>query len=259
MHPLDSCKWLWQPHLNASGTRQMALDEALLTWAQQLHDAPLIVARTYSWARPTLSLGVHQKGKSERQAGQAYLTDETTDVVRRPTGGRAILHGEDVSFAFVTNHPALLAMSLNDSYCFFTKWIKQALLDCGVPLQTTCQTDTSDYMRSALCFQTQTPSDLLAEDGQKVCGSAQLRRQHGILQHGAAFVQPFGIAATQMDSALQSVITKELGQEPALFDLEAPTFQSLWQSLELNYASEAKSIRERLATTSGSHLVPASD
>jgi lipoate---protein ligase len=253
-------QWYWVNHLVDSGTRQMALDEALLQWIQEEVTQPVIIARTYCWHVPTLSLGVHQKGASASSAYAFYSLNGEIDLVRRPTGGRAILHGEDISFSFVTNVPELLNASLHDSYCYFTKWVKEALINTGVPLEEACDGSNRDYVRSSLCFETKMPTDLVARTGEKVAGSAQLRRQGGILQHGAAFLKPFKIESVMFDAALQKTVTQALHQEPILLNpSEEQGLQMIWQTLQARYSAEAEQTLTRLATTSGSHLLPASD
>lgn len=261
MSLLRTTEWFWIDHREGTGIYQMALDEALLQWVQAVAKTPLILARTYRWSSPTLSLGTHQKEQSALQAYKAYSGEKKIDIVRRPTGGRAILHGEDISFAFVTNIPELLGMSLGESYCFFTTWIRQALEQLGIPLQQTCDAGERDYLHSPLCFETRTPSDLISsENGRKVAGSAQLRRHGGILQHGAAFLKPFHIPAKLFDRALRQIIETRLDSPPILWDPEQDElFLAQFQCLQKRYAEEAEQIAVRLSTTTGSHLLPASD
>jgi len=89
------------PHLVLSGTEQMRLDESLLFWAGAGRDR--FVARTYGWVRPTLSLGRAEPFPGAYDA--AALTAAGIDVVRRPTGGDAVLHDEEVTFAVAASVP----------------------------------------------------------------------------------------------------------------------------------------------------------
>ncbi len=252
------CYWVKQ--LNTNGIEQMALDEALLDHLEGISlETPFIIARTYTWSTPTLSLGVHQKDMDSQKAYQHYAAQQAIDLVRRPTGGRSILHGEDVSFAFITNSRTLLNGPLDESYCYFMRWVRQSLERLGVPLTVSCETDRRAYMRSALCFETKTPSDLTTLEGQKVAGAAQLRRHKGILQHGAAFVKPFGISAVQFDQSLRNVITEALGDISRLSLKDEQALQGKWDDLKKAYRLEAETTLTRLLMTSGSHLVPASD
>jgi lipoate-protein ligase A len=89
------------PHRIASGADQMATDRALLRWAASAPSRA--VYRTYGWARPTLSLGraePYPDGWDERALGAAGV-----EVVRRPTGGDAVLHDGELTFAFAASLP----------------------------------------------------------------------------------------------------------------------------------------------------------
>ncbi len=89
------------PHRIATGNAQMAADRALLDWAAS--GPSRAVYRTYEWARPTLSLGRAEPfpdGWDERALGAAGV-----EVVRRPTGGDAVLHDGELTFAFAASLP----------------------------------------------------------------------------------------------------------------------------------------------------------
>lgn len=242
-----------------TGIDNMALDEALLEWVRAESQATLLI-RTYRWQVPTLSLGVHQKvGDLDfllRFYGQGQPVEA---VVRRPTGGRAILHGQDISFAFITNHPALLRLSLKDAYAQLTDLLRQGLSAVGVPTQMADQAGGRDYLSSPVCFQTHTPSDLLALDGRKLCGSAQLRRAGGLLQHGSAFVTSPEIEEAAFLGALRQSVQAHFGLPVEVLSVaELLTLLSDWPAWRSRYESSSKAIWERASTTTGSHLLPAS-
>jgi lipoate-protein ligase A len=244
----------WMNPLHSDGSKQMALDEALLEWVRH-QPMPVIIGRTYTWKPTTLSFGVHQSDKSIQRACEAYTPTHYPALVRRPTGGRAILHGTDVSFAWITNLPELLKLPLIDSYCKLMEPVRHAMDHLGIPLRRACHSGGRDYLASSLCFETQTPSDLTTLDGHKVAGAAQLRRHGGLLQHGAAFVQPFGVSANALDRMLRMVFNEELGKASTMLEPDdEEDIYALWQALISHYKAEA----ERLLTTSGSHLLPAS-
>lgn len=251
----ESVEWQDLPLLCADGVAQMALDEALLLWLQDA--PPTLISRAYQWASPTLSVGKNQSIQSIQAAYQALATVPNTAVVRRPTGGRAILHGADVSFAFITNVPAIRNLSLPDSYCIFATWVRQTLQALGVSLQGACTPDSKAYTRSALCFETQSVGDLTRPDGSKVAGAAQWRASHGILQHGAAFINPEGISAQSFDTTLQNIITADLGRpaKPLQPQLEY-RLNTLWNTQQEAYKADSAAILAKCATTSGSHLAP---
>lgn len=258
---IEQYQCFWVPHLTDSGVVQMALDESLAEWLRiEQSRTPILIARTYRWSEQTLSLGVHQPLHSIQEAYAFYSQGHPLPLVKRPTGGRAILHGEDISFAFITNIPEVLKLSLNDSYCIFTTWIRKTIEALDIPLKQACDSSQSDYMLSSLCFETKTPSDLTTPSGEKVAGSAQLRRQGAILQHGAAFLKPFSIDANRFDQTLFHTLEGVFAAPIITLDPQAePAINTLRKQLQKDYASEATSILDKLATTSGSHLLPASD
>ena len=244
-----------------SGACNMALDEALLETVRQPEQSPVMIVRTYCWEVPTLSLGVHQAVKDIDFLMAFYGknsdgSNKVRDVVRRPTGGRAILHGDDVSFSFTTNDPALLPQSLKASYVFLSRFVQQALGGLQLSVQASEQAGSRDYLRSPVCFETHTPSDLLAQSGDKLSGSAQLRRQGGILQHGAAFLQAYDISAPAFSAALFEAVARHYGQTAQ--DYPLADIETLRDRLEKAYLKESGEILASAPVTSGSHLLPAS-
>jgi lipoate---protein ligase len=249
-------RWVFLDPLHETGVMNMALDAALLAWLAT--QPPTVVVRSYTWQVPTLSFGVHQPIASCAQALQA-LSQPPQAVVRRPTGGRAILHGHDVSFAVATNVPVWVGMSLKDSYCWVTQWVKATLEALGVTLSPACEAGARDYVQNALCFKTQTPYDVMDINGVKRAGSAQVRQKHGWLQHGAVFLDESAPLA-QWNAAFVAEVARSQGVQA-----QAVSFRSLAGLAEVLaqkqvlYAAEAESILASCSTTKGSHLEPASD
>lgn len=242
-----------------SGVENMALDEALLERVRALAE-PALVMRTYCWDRPTLSLGVNQRVLDVQTLLKLYGQGQAVQaVVRRPTGGRAILHGEDISYAFITNAPEMLKKSLKDSYTVYADLIRKAFRQLQVSTRFSGQTDNREYLRSPVCFETHTPSDLLDRAGQKISGGAQLRRSGGILQHGAAFLKAYEIEEIRLFQALCQVIEAEFQQPVTVWtadrvQAELPGLDALREA----YRKESMQIWANASTTSGSHLEPAS-
>lgn len=211
----------------------MALDEALLCEVMTQTE-PVFIVRTYRWVCPTLSLGVHQPEKDISGLLERY---GKPDIVRRPTGGRAILHGEDISFAFITNQPELLKLSVNASYCELIQHIKAALIQMNINVADSCEESSHAYTRSAVCFETLTPSDLTLTDGRKIVGSAQCRRAGGMLQHGSIFAD---LPYEAFSSTLFEIVAKH------------------YQCTPQDYLSESGGIVASAETTNGSQRLPAS-
>lgn len=242
-----------------SGVYNMALDECLLEWVRQKESAatPILIVRTYEWDQPTMSLGVNQRERDLNRIWQGFIPTMPA-FVRRPTGGRAILHGEDIAFSFITNDPALLNCPLKDSYCVLTKFVKETLIELGVRVADSCESNSRAYTLSSACFETQTPSDLVDTEGRKLCGSAQLRRAGGLLQHGSAFINPYQIAPQQFTQVLFRAVAQYYGQPEAPSFRPDDEFQEQLDRLKKAYSKESTEILDRASTTEGSHLDPAS-
>ncbi len=89
------------PHRTAPGAAQMALDAALLAWTAAAPDR--LAFRTYAWSRPTISLGRRETFPAGWDV--ALLRADGIDVVRRPTGGDAVFHGDELTFAVAASLP----------------------------------------------------------------------------------------------------------------------------------------------------------
>ena len=189
----------------APGAWNMAVDEALLE-ALRLGLVPPTL-RAYRWARPTLSLGYAQRTDSVDLAAAAAAG---VDVVRRPTGGRAVLHAGDFTYAVaVTGLPAGVAAS----YRALAAALVEALRALG--LQASLAPGTARPGRSAACFATATLADLVV-DGRKAIGSAQVRRAGAVLQHGTLYLtRPAAHAARLLpDEAEVADLAGLLGAAP---------------------------------------------
>jgi len=159
------------PTLVADGDVQMALDEELLAEAEEP------TARRYLWVPATLSLGKFQR-LPERSSDAQSLP-----IVRRPTGGRAVLHGDgfEWSFAVVVPRQAFTTESVGEPYDLVSGCLVRVLRHAGVPLD---EGREAAYQRSALCFATALRYDVLA-GGEKVVALAQVRRRERVLVHGS--------------------------------------------------------------------------
>ena len=176
-----SATWRFLDSDSASGARQMAVDDALLTLCGRGR-SPLTV-RLFGFRPPCLSLGRFQPAPPEtcREPG--------LEVVRRPTGGRAVLHRRDICYSVVApaDHP-LVAGSIHRSYAKIARALAEALTILGLPpLQEAAA--QSRLPAADWCFEAMAPHEL-ALDGAKLVGSAQLRRDGVLLQQGSIRLAP---------------------------------------------------------------------
>jgi len=169
------------PHLVAAGSWHMATDRGLLEWVSRAPSR--LVFRTYSWARPTLSLG-----RSEPYPGgwdEKALAREGIDVVRRPTGGNAVLHVEEVTFALAASIPGSWNLTPRGFATAAAESLSQALSACGI---TGSRVEDGRRLApgpgAALCFARSAPGEVLA-GGFKVAGIASRFGREGAVCHAS--------------------------------------------------------------------------
>lgn len=158
----------------------MALDEALLDWVAG--GASSACLRTYGWTTPTLSLGYFQR-LADARADPRF---QTVPVVRRLTGGGAIWHHHEVTYALIlaAGHP--LARPSTELYRAVHEAIVGALRASGICAARRGDGAPGDggQRRPLLCFTDADPEDIVV-GGFKIVGSAQRRRGGAVLQHGS--------------------------------------------------------------------------
>jgi lipoate-protein ligase A len=166
----------------ASGAWNMAVDEAILEGIQNASSPPTL--RLYAWEPTCLSLGYAQ---SINDVDESALASHGWELVRRPTGGRAILHTDELTYSVIAaaGEPRL-AGSVLESY----QRLSQALLRALELLQVPARGQEKKTANGAkadpnpVCFEA--PSDYeITVEGKKLVGSAQARRKLSVLQHGS--------------------------------------------------------------------------
>jgi lipoate-protein ligase A len=138
--------------------------------------------RLYRWSVPTLSLGRHQ------QRWPSQWREEAVELVRRPSGGRAVLHAGELTYALVFTPPTRDREAVYRHCCH---WLQQALAHAGEPLHFGQASPAAAAQRSS-CFATATAADLVSTRGAKRIGSAQLWHGQALLQHGSLLLDPPG-------------------------------------------------------------------
>lgn len=166
------------------GAANMALDQAL---AECYPATRLPTLRLYRWSPACLSIGLGQR--LERDVDRAACAARGIDIVRRPTGGRAILHDQELTYALVldatTSLPA--GLTLGDSILQSYRTISHALCDGLTQLGLSpllAPRPDRHAAKSAACFDL--PGDYeITIGGRKLVGSAQARQRGTLLQHGS--------------------------------------------------------------------------
>jgi lipoate-protein ligase A len=167
----------------APGTWNMAVDEALLTSVGRAGQGGAL--RFYQWSEPTVSLGYFQRF-SDRQS---HRPSRNCPLVRRSTGGGAIVHDHELTYCFVTATTTHIGQALRRYYDAFHGSLIDQLADWGVCTEL-CRGASSPSPAPAafLCFQRHTEGDVLLS-GAKIAGSAQRRHRGALLQHGSILLK----------------------------------------------------------------------
>ena len=180
----------------SSGAWNMAVDEALLEWATEQGGC---CWRFYGWSEPTVSLGYFQQYADRRR----HPLSQACPVVRRLTGGGAIVHDAELTYSLVlpAGHP--LAARRDALYEMVHTSLIEVLAEFGVVATLHGESGHRPPADEPfLCFQRRTPGDVVVRQT-KVAGSAQRRRRGAVLQHGSVLLRR-SPAAKQLD-ALEDV------------------------------------------------------
>ena len=171
-------QWTFLRSPASDGVTNMAVDAALLELAGETQCA---VWRCYAWEQPTISFG-----RNERVSGRFSpdrLRDLRLHAVRRPTGGRALLHAREVTYS--------VAMPINEShswrvaYAAINAVLLRALQSIGVPAELVADADaTSIAPDGPVCFDQPAAGEIVV-NGRKLVGSAVWRQGGAYLQHGS--------------------------------------------------------------------------
>jgi len=189
----------------------MAIDSVLLDRAEHRREGWL---RLYSWAPHCLSFGRHEP--AARRYDAARIAALGLDVVRRPTGGRAVWHAGELTYAVAA--PIAWLGSLREAYVAIHEMLRRALATLGADA-TLAQTTRTPGVGAGACFAQPAGGEVMV-GGRKVIGSAQLRQEEALLQHGSILLEND-----------QSVVgTVSVGSAPP--DLAAPLSTLLGRSIE---------------------------
>jgi len=182
--PIPYTKTTWRLIWSSSGRGawNMAVDEAILEACSRRESLPTL--RLYSWEPACLSLGYAQPAKD---VDLNALHQHGWDLVRRPTGGRAILHTDELTYAVIgPQQESRLAGGVLESYQVLSKALLEALHHLSIPAQAQEKpvSATGADPKGPVCFEA--PSNYeITVNSKKLIGSAQARRKGAVLQHGS--------------------------------------------------------------------------
>ncbi len=174
--------------------------------------------RLYRWDPPALSLGYFQD--ENEVADVAACRQAGIDLVRRPTGGRAVLHYEELTYSIIVPemHPFIDRGSVLDAYRSISRGLVTAFNLAGITASLSPGNGREAGLAPGSCFDTPSAYEIQV-DGKKVVGSAQLRRDGILLQHGAIL---FRLPADLYRLVLKkSYYNSETGREPDLSEQAA--------------------------------------
>lgn len=178
----------------ASGYRNMAVDEAIMLEHARGNVPPTL--RLYRWDPPTLTIGYFQDLAEEIDV--EACRKEGFNCVRRLTGGRAILHDDELTYSIVAREDnATVSGTILESYLKISQGIVQSLANLGIAVEVA--SGAKKEKGSAACFDSPSWYEITCQ-GRKLAGSAQTRKQGVILQHGSV---PLSLDAEKLFNVLK--------------------------------------------------------
>ncbi len=233
----------------ADGSWNMAVDRALLESAETNLCKPTL--RLYGWDRPTLSTGYSQS--VDDNIDMAYLERHDIPKVQRPTGGGAILHGDEVTYAVIVPASSVYYGSLSEVYRFVAVAIRTVLASLGINADS--EGEKFGVKHSTCCFASRTRHEIACK-GRKIVGSAQRRLKHSALQHGSivlnqdrerylsCFKWRDETERTKANARLGGV--NDFAHEPVLeTDFRISIIQTFKKLYDINFAHENLTEKER--------------
>lgn len=164
------------------GALNMAIDEAVATLGNQRKAPPTI--RFFGWEPTCLSVGYFQS--VEREVDVEGCRRAGVDLVRRPTGGRAVLHDDELTYSVIAlESDPLVSGGIAESYRKISTGLVAGLAGLAVAAEMAPgRSGKASPYRSAACFDSASSYEVMVE-GKKLVGSAQVRRGSVVLQHGS--------------------------------------------------------------------------
>jgi lipoate-protein ligase A len=210
------------------GALNMAVDHALMDRARRSGET---VVRVYEWASPVLSLGRNQRA-------QGIYADEVLarggiGVVRRPTGGRALLHHREITYSVTAPAPGTQSLSL--AYNRINALLLDALASLGVPATLATPGGRSRLPTATPCFAEPAKGEIVVDD-HKLAGSAQWRDGGALLQHGSIIVDDDQVTIPSLmrepadPSPPPATLREILGRAPQAGEIADALFQSVRRS-----------------------------
>jgi len=174
--------WRLLPFRKADAVENMAVDEAV--FRANIRNKALPTLRFYGWRTPALSIGYFQDFAKEVDIGACRRLG--IDMIRRPTGGKAVLHDQELTYAVIagTDSP-LFPPGIINTFRIIGCCVAKGLMEVGIRTEMRAEgRATPDEALGSSCFSSPARYELLV-GGRKICGAAQMRSHGVFLQHGA--------------------------------------------------------------------------
>ena len=231
MSPL---KWRFLDTGFLNGYENMAIDEAIFINCQQKKSPPTI--RIYGWTPPAVSLGYFQK--AENAVDLEACKKRGVDVVRRLSGGRAVLHHRELTYSIICRESTPpLGSSVLETYKTISECFIRTLEDLGLAVQWVTsrekRTPAQSPNKKASCFSSPSWYEITVE-GKKICGSAQKRGDGVLLQHGSLLID-------YDPELLAEVLVSRKREEAFLAEIRSTTTainQHLFRKVDVNRLKE---------------------
>lgn len=161
----------------------MAADQYILS---EIHKSDMIFLRFYTWKHPSITLGYMQHPKETLRLDMC--TSDSVEWIRRPTGGRAVLHKGDLTYSCIfPKSLSFLGTNVKESYAAIMICLKTGFNKAGITVSTHNSYDELLAVKREIklpCFLAPNRDEIMV-DGRKLVGSAQKRTTNGVLQHGS--------------------------------------------------------------------------
>jgi lipoate-protein ligase A len=205
----------------------MARDVALMLRARTTGET---VFSVYAWTRPTLSFGRNQLARGQYDLPR--MRSMGVDAVRRPTGGRALLHHREITYSVTA--PIAAGDTLHESYERINNILVLGLLKLGVIAGIATPIGRSAPPGNAPCFATPARGELVVGQ-RKLAGSAQWRHNGALLQHGSILIENDQsmitllslCAAEDKEIPSPATLTEALGCEPQVGEIRKALFDAV--------------------------------
>jgi len=228
----NSEKVLYLNPRKLNGPEQMSIDLFLLEKSFIEKDFHMAV-RFYTWDGDWLSIGKNQTELPTTWI--ELLKNKELKIVRRPSGGNAVLHSKGLTYAIIWKYPP---RNKKESYLKTTQWLKDGFKKAGVDLFFG---NKPINLSNPNCFATSTLADLVDKNNNKYIGSAQYWKKGHLLQHGEILMEPSKQLWRKVFNTDPPKIKKELKEQERLIFFLKESFIKTWPNSKwYNYELNAK-------------------